>query len=227
MRKLLSAFCVLLLTATSLIAHENSSVEQAIRITLADGQIVGQVFAMLDEVKAPLVGKVSLTDAEGKTVSTSSTDDAGNFAFKDVEPGKYKAVGVAGDYVGDKEIEVVAVSVGEEAVADDSGVYTAIPLAVAPAPSAAIFDTYASLPAASFSAAPSFSLGGGVGGCSGCGGGSGGGLGIRSFGGRSGGGCGGCCGGGFSFRRLALIGGAIALPIALSGGSDDMATPDQ
>ncbi len=215
--KFLAIVCMLYVSSVSL-ATENASTSQVIRIALSDGQVAGQVFAMLDEIKAPLVGKVSLTDSNGKTISTLKTDESGKFAFKDIKPGSYKAIGVAGDYVGDTDIEVVAVTLKEsESTSAETEFYTAIPLAVAPAPSTAIFEAYAGLPAASFSAAPSFSLGGGVGGGVGYGGVSGG----SSFGGSCG------CGGGFNFRRLALIGGAIALPIALSGGGDDMATPDE
>lgn len=226
--KRLSSYLALsfsLLAVVGIQANENSelSVAKVIKV-ISDGEVHGQVFAMLDNVKAPLVGKVSLTDSEGNTISTSRTDDEGNFSFKDVEPGSYKAIGVSGDYVGDADVEVLSVAVKETKPEESEGVYTAIPLAVAPAPSSAIFETYASLPAASFSSAPSFGLGGGVGGCGSCGGGNGGGFGLQSFGGGCGGGCGGCLGGGFNFRRLALIGGAIAIPLALSGGNDDPAT---
>lgn len=222
------AFCLPL----SLMAQEDPALEtstnEVVRVSVSDGAVRGQVFTMLDNQKAPLVGKVSLTDLDGKTISSLNTDDDGNFSFNDIEPGMYKAVGVAGDYIGDTEIEVI---VDEEAAQE--GEYTAIPIAVAPASSSAIFNTYASLPAASFSAAPIQSIGCSSGscggyrtGCSSCGGGGGRGIGFRSFGG-CGGGCGGIAGGGLfggGFGRLALIGGAVAIPLALSGDGD--ASPD-
>ena len=213
----------------TLMAQEDPAAEtkkEVVRVSVSDGAIRGQVFTLLDNEKAPLVGKVSLTDADGKTISSLNTDDDGNFSFNDIEPGMYKAVGVAGDYVGDTEIEVI---VGEEVAPE--GEYTAIPLAVAPASSSAIFNTYSSLPAASFSALQHSSIGcsggscGGYRACSSCGGGSSRGVGFRSFGG-CGGGCGGIAGGGLfggGFGRLALIGGAVAIPIALAGGS----SPDE
>lgn len=192
---------------------ENSS--SLIRIAISGGQLQGQLFAMFGDEKAPLVGKVALTDANGKTITTSESDESGTFTFTEVEPGNYKAVGIAGDYVGDADVEVLVVGVGtdEESEVEQEGVYTAIPLAVAPIQSPAIFETYSSLPAASFCSTPSYSFGQQVslGGSSGC---------CSSFSG------GGGVRGGFNFRRLALFGTAIAIPVALSGGDDDPATPD-
>ena len=203
---------------------ETNEAKEVIKVSLSeDGKIKGQVYTMLDNQKAPLVGKVSLT-ADGKTLSTSDTDDEGNFAFEDVEPGTYNAIGVAGDFVGDQEIEVT----------ESEGEYTAIPLAVAQSGTAGIYESYSSLPASSFSAAPSVGYSGGysVGGCSTCSGGS------HSYG-RSvstcGGGCGSCgsCGGGglfsgggsgLNFRRLALIGGIVGIAV---GVSSNPASPDE
>lgn len=202
---------------------ETNEAKEVIKVSISeDGKIKGQVFTMLDNQKAPLVGKVSLT-ADGLTLSTSDTDDEGNFAFEDVEPGTYNAIGVAGDFVGDQEIEVT----------ESTGEYTAIPLAVAQTGTSGIYNSYSTLPASSFSAAPSVGYSGGysVGGCSTCSGGS------HSFG-RSvstcGGGCGTCgsCGGGglfgggsgLNFRRLALIGGIVGIAV---GVSSNPASPDE
>ena len=233
LNRFLAALTMALCLPLCLTAQEEASVPQLeeskeiIRVSVNDGAVRGQVFAMLEDEKAPLIGKVSLTDLDGNTVSSLRTDDDGNFSFEDVKPGKYRAIGVAGDYVGDTEIEV---TIEEETSETEEGHYTAIPLAVAPASSSAIFNTYSSLPAASFSAAQfgsggHFSGGGGY--SSGCGSCGGGGVGFRSFGG-CGGGCGGCAGGGLfggGFGRLALIGGALAIPLALSG--DDTTSPDE
>ena len=202
---------------------------ETIRVSNADGAVSGQVYTMLDNQKTPLAGNVSLTDLAGATVATLKTDADGNFTFKDLKEGSYKAISVAGDYVGDTDIEVVRVA-SQEA--------TSVGIAVGPASSDEILNAYAALPAAQFS-----SHGGGCGcsscnaapvrtystGCNTC---SGGGVGLRSFGSR--GGFGGFGGGGFGgggllgggaggFGRLALLGGALAIPIALSG--DDDASP--
>ena len=198
--------------AGNLQANEGAISPELVRIAVSNGQVSGQLFAMLGTEKAPLVGKIALTTTDGKTITTAESDDAGKFVFTDVTPGNYKAVGIAGDYVGDTNVEVFAVSSSEEPETqnDDESVYTSIPLAVAPAPSPAIFEMYSSLPAASFSSTPS--LGSGQ---------------VISLGDSSG-----CCttfsrGSGFNFRRLALIGTAIAIPVALSGGDDDPATPEE
>ena len=70
--------------------------------------------------------------------------------FTDVEPGQYKAVGVAGDYAG--ETTLVISDEGEvvdgEAVA---GSFQVVPLEVGPAASGAIYESYGELPASSFS----------------------------------------------------------------------------
>lgn len=208
------------------LAEETNETTESIKVSISeDGKIQGQVFTMLDNEKAPLIGKVSLTDIEGETISTSDTDEDGNFAFEDVEPGTYKAIGVAGDYVGDAEIEVT----------ESEGEYTSIPLAVSAAGTTAqIYDSYSTLPAASFSSAPSVGYAGGysVGGCSSCG------TGSYSYGrsvGSSCGGCGSCgCGGGgglfrgggggLNFRRLALIGGIVGIAVGVSSGPS---SPDE
>lgn len=218
MRILVCALMFCLAPCITVNAQDVEETKEVIRIAVQDGQLNGRVFAELDDERAPVLGKVSLTNEEGKTISTSQTDEDGNFSFTDVEPGTYKAIGIAGDYVGDAQIEVT------EEEESTEGYYTAIPLAVAPAQSGAIFNSYSSLPAASFAQGPVFGGGSFSGGCSSCGGGCsggcGGGAGLRSFGG----GCG-SCGGGLNFRRLALLAGAVAIPIAISGGDDDPASP--
>lgn len=214
------ALCLTLVAPIRSEANEGNNIVSGVIKIVSDGEVRGQVFTFLGDVKTPLVGKISLTDGQGHTISTSQADESGNFVFQDVEPGSYKAIGVAGDYIGGADVEVLSIAVGE-ADSDETQneeFYTAIPLAVAPAQASTIFDTYASLPAASFSQAPSMGVSSGSNTC--CGG-----FGVRSLGGS-----GGCCGGGgafrgsFNFRRLALLGGAIALPIALSG-DDDMVSP--
>lgn len=222
-QRLLAIFLTLTLANIG-VAEEKNEATESIKVSISeDGKIQGQVFTMLDNEKAPLIGKVSLTDVEGESVATSDTDEDGNFAFQDVEPGTYKAIGVAGDYVGDTEIEVT----------ESKGEYTSIPLAVAPAATAQLIDTYSSLPAASFSQSPAVGYAGGysVGGCSTCSGG-----GSHSYGRVSscGGGCGSCgsCGGGglfrggggLNFRRLALIGGIVGIAVGVSSGP---ASPDE
>ena len=222
-----------------LFAQESTDIATA----AGDGVVSGQVYAMIDNQKSPIVGRVSLTDAEGKTISSLTTDEGGNFSFTNLEPGAYKAVGVAGDYIGSAAVQVVG-----------GDIAPSVPLAVAPASSGAIFDSYASLPAESFStgcstcgtssvAAPNFGSscsscggGGGFGGGSGglfggggFGGGGGGLFGGSGFGGSGfGGGGGGLLGGSASFRRLALLGAAVAIPVAIAADDDDdVVSPDQ
>ena len=210
-------FCFVV-ACTALQAQDESVSQESVRVGVADGQVQGQLFAMLGDQKAPLVGKIALTDATGKAVAVVQSDDEGKFAFTDINPGKYKAIGIAGDYAGDTDIEVLSVAVEETSVdGNKEGVYTAIPLPVAPATSTAIFNAYPSLPTNAYSIAPSMGVnnvgGGGVSysGC-GCGCGSGSSFGRGAA-------------GGFNFRRLALLGAAVAIPVALSGGDDDEATP--
>lgn len=210
-----------------LVANGQESVNEVIRVS---NDVNGQVYTMLDNEKAPLIGKVSLTDLEGNTITTLKTDDEGNFSFKGLKPGTYKAICVAGDYVGDTEIEVAA------------GQQQNISLAVAPASGEEVLEAYASLPASSFSAAPvavPAAAAAAQGGCNTCqprpttcntcsGGYSRGGFGGGGFGGGfGGGGFGGGLGGGglLSNRlvRLGLIGGAIGIAV----GTSDPASPDE
>lgn len=204
---------------------QTSTQTEVIRVSNADGAVSGQVYTMLDDQKTPLVGNVSLTDLAGTTVSSLKTDADGNFSFKDLKEGSYKAICIAGDYVGDADIEVVRVSAAQES--------ESVGIAVGPASSDEILNAYAALPAAQFSsggcntcnAAPARTYST----CNSCSGG----VGLRSFG-RGGGGFGGggFGGGGFGggllggsggFGRLALLGGALAIPLALGG--DDDASP--
>lgn len=212
-----------------LVANAQDSVNEVVRIS---NEVSGQVYTMLDNEKAPLIGKVSLTDMEGNTISSLKTDDEGNFSFTGLQPGSYKVISVAGDYVGDTEVQVT------------EGQQQNIAVAVSPASSEEILEAYASLPAASFSAAPAAPVAAAAvaqGGCSTCNtcntcntcsGGYSRGFGNRGFGG--GGFGGGFGGGGFGLGggggllsnrlvRLALIGGAIGIAV----GSDDPASPDE
>ena len=170
---------------------------------------------MLGSEETPMVAKVSLA-SDGKTVASSETDVIGNFSFSDVEPGTYTMVGVSGEYVGD---QVVVVSTASDLEDEASGgVYTSLALQVAPVD---VYSdaSYAGIPMDSY-AAPISECGScgacdscgvsSVSACGSCGGGIGGGGGIA---------------GGSSLRRLALLGAAVAIPIAVSGG--DAASPDE
>lgn len=206
------AFCSVSFAESLELESKLDSEGNVIRVVSVDGKIEGEVFAMLDGGKTPLMSNVSLTDSEGTTISTFSTDLTGKFSFNDVEPGRYKAVGISGDYVGEQEF-VIAVGSSDETEQDSESVYTSIPLAVSQAPVGEVYSSYGAMPMSSFSTVASPVLGSGS--CSTCGGGGG-----------YAGSCGGSAlGGGFNFRRLALIGAAVAIPVALSGGNDDMATP--
>jgi hypothetical protein len=188
--------------------------KDVVEVTLSeDGKLEGHVFTMIEDEEAPIAGKVTLT-AEGKTVTSKETDPTGNFSFEDVKPGLYTMVGVAGEYVGDKVIEVKPFE--EEELA---GEYTAIPLKVAPAFEPAALEPFAAMPLQTLSSAPVLGnsyFGGMSTGCSACntcgGGGFGGGFGS-----------GGGFGAGLNLRRLALIGGTVGLAVGLSGPS----SPDE
>lgn len=200
---------------------QESGAEKAstIRVVLNEsGALEGRVFAMLGSEETPMVAKVSLA-SDGKTVASSETDVIGNFSFSDVEPGTYTMVGVSGEYVGD---QVVVVSTASDLEAEESeGVYTALALQVAPVD---VYSDagYAGVPMDSFVAPVSEC--GSCGACDSCG--------VSSYsacgscGGVGGGiGGGGGIAGGSSLRRLALLGAAVAIPIAVSGG--DAASPDE
>lgn len=196
---------------------ESDTVEAStVRVVLNEsGALEGRVFAMLGSEETPMVAKVSLA-SDGKTVASSETDVIGNFSFSDVEPGTYTMVGVSGEYVGD---QVVVVSTASDLEDEASGgVYTSLALQVAPVD---VYSdaSYAGIPMDSY-AAPISECGScgacdscgvsSVSACGSCGGGIGGGGGIA---------------GGSSLRRLALLGAAVAIPIAVSGG--DAASPDE
>lgn len=193
----------------SLQANESTT---TIRIAASNGNVDGQIFAKIGEEKAPLVGKIALTDKDGKAIATSQSDENGKFSFENVKPGTYKAVGISGDYIGNADVEVLQSAVEEEG---EEPVFSAIPLAVAPAPSPQIYEAFQSFPAAQCSQCSSSPFQSGP---------------AQSFVIRNGGGgtlrAGAAAGTRFNFRRLALIGAAAAIPIALSGGADDPATPD-
>ena len=194
--------------------------DDVVQVSLSEnGTLVGHVFAMMEDEEAPIAGKVTLT-AAGRTVSTLETDNTGNFSFRDVAPGQYKMIGVAGSYVGNKVIEVTPFDAAEEATEEEA--YTAVPLMVAPSYSPQVLDTYGSAPIETFSGGgctacgdsqPAYVEGYSVGGgCSTCGGGGG-------FGGGGGG-----LLGPRPFRRLALIGGTIGLAVGISS---DSSSPDE
>lgn len=223
----LSALVVGLLTAFSG-AQASDADQSVVQVNLTEeGVLSGRVITMLDSEEAPVVARVSLT-ADGVTVATLTTDVVGNFSFEDVQPGAYKMVGVSGQYVGGQ-----AIVVGEAVHGVESDfelrVSTAATTTVAP---------FANAPMSSYSPA-SVSGSGYSSACSSCstcgsGGGGLGGSGAYSSGGGLGGGSG--LGGGrivgrgmfgaSSLRRLLLVGGAVAVPVALSG-DDDVASPDE
>ena len=220
--KLLSAcFAIAMVACGNCFAEEadqaaTTEQEAVIRVVLDEnGTLEGRVFAMVGSEEAPMVAKVSLA-SEGKTVASGETDVIGNFSFSDVEPGTYTMVGVSGEYVGD---QVVVVAANSEAVEEEvDGVYTSLALQVAPVDVYADA-SYASVPMDSY-AAPVSSCGS----CNSCGGG----VSVGSSYSACGGGCGGGgILGGSSLRRLALLGTAVAIPVALSGDDDEMASPDE
>jgi hypothetical protein len=228
----LSVLAVGLLTASTLVQADDAE-QSVVQVNLTeDGALAGRVVTMLDSEEAPVVARVSLT-ADGKTVATGTTDVVGNFSFEDVKPGEYKMVGVSGEYVGGQSIVV-----GEAVEGGDSDfelrVSTAATTAVAP---------FASAPMSSYS--PAVVSGGGCYATTcGCGAGgigaSGFGAGIGGGGFGAGGGIGGGLGGGVlggggivsraawgssSFSRLLLLGGAVAVPAAVSD-DDEVVSPD-
>ena len=210
--------------------------DEIVQVSLSEnGSLVGHVFAMMEDEEAPIAGKVTLT-ADGQTVSTLETDETGNFSFRDVEPGQYNMIGVAGSYIGNKVIEVTPFDavLSDESEEAEEEAYTAVPLLVAPSYAAQDYGSFGAAPVETFSAGggcascsqPSYvegySVGGGCstcgGGCSTCGGGGGG------FGGGGGGFGGGGLLGPRPFRRLAIIGGAVGLAVGISS---DSSSPDE
>lgn len=217
--------CALFSLPTQAQEAQSTESSDAIRVSVKEGKLPGQVFTNLGESKTLLAGKVTLIDAEGNTISTSEADGEGNFMFTDVEPGQYTAVGVAGDYAGETAL---VISAEGETVAE-SGNFQMVPLEVGPAASGAVYESYGSLPASSFSDV----VYEGSGSCNSCAAATPcGGSTVQSFGGSCGcgggafGGGGGLGGGGLNFRRLAIIGGITAIAVA-AGDDDDAATPDE
>jgi len=203
------------LLAVSGTAQVSGADQDTVRVNLTEnGALAGRVVTMLDSEDTPVVARVSLT-ADGKTVATSTTDVVGNFSFDDVQPGTYEMVGVSGQYVGGQSIVVGEAVEGVESSVE-LRVSTAATAAVAPivsAPMAAYAPVQATGGCSSCAAAAPVSS------CNSCGGGLGGGS---SFGGGvSFGGGGRLLGGGSSsLRRLLLIGGAVAVPVAISASPD-------
>lgn len=201
------------LVAVPVFAQAADTDQTTVRVNLTEtGALAGRVVTMLDSEETPVVARVSL-NADGKTVATSTTDIVGNFSFDDVKPGAYEMVGVSGEYVGGQSIVVgEAVEGGESSV--ELRVTTAATSAVAPianAPLSAIAPVQAVGSSCSSCAAPAASSCSSCNACSSCGGGFGGGI----------GGGGTAFGGSSSLRRLLLIGGAVAIPVAIGGASPD------
>ena len=210
----------------SLTSAQDIENQEVVTVTLsANGNLEGHVFTIIEDEKAPIAGKVTLTSG-GRTITAKDTDPTGNFSIEDVRPGRYTMVGVAGEYVGDKVIEVTPF--------EAEGEYTAIPLKVTPAFEPVALEPYAAMPLQTLSSAPAVDsnyFGGLSTGCSTCnacttcGSSAGfGGGGFSSGGGvASGGFARGGFGRGLNFRRLALIGGTVGLAVGISGPS----SPDE
>lgn len=191
----LSVAAVGLLTVSSF-ANASEATQSAIRVNLDEaGVLSGRVVTMLDSEESPVVARVSLTSG-GKTVATCTTDVVGKFSFKDVEPGEYKMVGVSGEYVGGQSI-VVGTEVKEGRNEIQLTVSTAATTSVTP---------FVNAPMSSYSAAAID-------------------RGTGSFCNAGYSGVDGGIVGGSSLRCLLLIGGAVAIPVALSG-DDAAASPD-
>ena len=177
--------------------------QDAVRVNLtANGTLAGRVVSMLDSEDTPVVAQVSL-NADGKTVASSTTDVVGNFSFEDVKPGTYEMVGVSGQYVGGQSIVVgEAIEGGESSV--ELRVSTAATATIAPVVNAPM-SAFAPVQAGTCSscATPAASS------CNACG-----------SGGSGFGGGGSASGGSSSLRRLLLIGGAVAIPVAIGSGPD-------
>ena len=211
---------IVLFTLALALPHTCGANDDVVQVSLSEnGTLVGHVFAMMEDEKAPIAGEVTLT-SEGQTVSTLETDETGNFSFRDIQPGKYNMIGVAGSYVGNKVIEVTPFN-AVVSVESNEETYTAVPLMVAPSYSPQDLDTYGAAPVQTFAGgcescgatAPTYVEGYSAGGCSSCAGGGGFGGG-GAFGG--GGGFGGRgVGGATRFRRLALLGGTIGLAVGI------------
>ena len=183
-------------------AEKNSATSVALD---NEGNLVGKAFVAADS-KTPLEAKVTIANAEGVVVDTVVAGEDGAFAFANVAPGTYNMYGATSNYVGAQTYDVLPYS-GSGCSSCDLGLSTY---------QEPVYETYASAPCSSCSAAP-------VSPC-GCGGGGGGGF----FGGGGGGLLGGGGGGGlFSSRlvRLGALGGVVA--IATSSDDDDDASPDE
>ena len=166
-----------------------------------EGNLLGKAFVAGEET--PLEAKVTIANSEGVVVDSVVAQEDGSFAFTNVAPGSYNMYGATSSYIGAQTYDVVPYSGGTGCSSCDLGLTSY---------SEPVYETYASAPCGSCSAAPS---------PCGCGGGGGGGL-LGGGGGLLGGGGGGL----FSNRlvRLGAIGGIVA--IATSGDDDD-ASPDE
>ena len=203
--------CAALFCAPSF-ANAAQPLQNSVSVALdAEGQLTGQVYVLIEGEKTPLAGKVSLT-SDGETVSSVNTDRNGNFAFEDLAPGIYTAIGVSGDYVGKQVITV----------GGDKSEYTSLAIPVSQGGDY-IYDAYGSVPVDTLSSAPvagqyydgyavdNYSFADYVGSCGTCGSCGGGG---RFFNGGS----------GTRFRRLAIIGGTIGLAVGIRNRD---ASPDE
>lgn len=172
-----------------------SNAQEAVTLQ-QDGSLAGKAFVAANADEA-VEAKITLTQ-DGKVVSTVATDEKGNFSFANVEPGVYKMLGTADPYVGSAAVTVAP-------YAQDAGCQVCNMGMTAAAPEA-VYESYASAPAESFSAAPCGCAGGGGGGIIGGGGGVlGGGGGLLSS----------------PLVRLGVLGGVIAIAV----DDDDDASP--
>ena len=169
-----------------------------------EGNLLGKAFVAGEET--PLEAKVTIANSEGVVVDSVVSQEDGSFAFTNVAPGTYNMYGASSNYVAAQTFDVLPHSGGTGCSSCDLGLTSY---------SEPVYETYASAPCGSCSAAPS---------PCGCGGG-GGGLIGRGGGGLLGGGGG---GGLLSSRlvRFGAIGGIVAIATS-DDDDDDDASPDQ
>ena len=170
-----------------------------------EGNLLGKAFVAGEET--PLEAKVTIANSEGVVVDSVVSQEDGSFAFTNVAPGTYNMYGASSNYVAAQTFDVLPHSGGTGCSSCDLGLTSY---------SEPVYETYASAPCGSCSAAPS---------PCGCGGGGGGGLIGRGGGGLLGGGGG---GGLLSSRlvRFGAIGGIVAIATS-DDDDDDDASPDQ
>ena len=116
---------------------------KAIKVSLNEKNILeGFVFQKLNDQQKPVVAKVTLAK-DGKTVSSTLTDEKGKFSFDSVKPGMYTLVGVGSGFMGDETISVTGF--GESYVSQ-------MPLEVAPMVAPAMMvENYSEMPMEAFS----------------------------------------------------------------------------